>query len=126
MDRIEELVDLPDDAGPWDSYSRNYARASDGRIVAVYVTVSADLPADAGCSVMLKNFDMRPCTDEEIAEVRRMEENLKAGQAEAGSSRWFADTSDLPAVNDGGCSVVNIVYDPKTERVESVKCNGLA
>ena len=47
--------------------------------------------------------------------------NLPTGQA-----RWINDHRNLPGISDGGCSVVNVLYDPKTQKVEEVSCNGLA
>jgi hypothetical protein len=32
----------------------------------------------------------------------------------------------LPVVSDGGCSVVNLLYDLKTSRTVSLSCNGIA
>lgn len=30
----------------------------------------------------------------------------------------------LPAVNDGGCSIVNVVYDPAADEIRGAWCNG--
>jgi hypothetical protein len=43
-----------------------------------------------------------------------------------GKRVWLGDRRDLPVLMDGGCAVVNIVYDPLAQRVESTFCNGLA
>ena len=43
-----------------------------------------------------------------------------------GKRRWLQDHRNLPAISDGGCSVVNVFYDPAIERVERVFCNGVA
>jgi hypothetical protein len=32
----------------------------------------------------------------------------------------------LPSVFDGGCSVVNLLYDLETARIVSISCNGIA
>lgn len=45
--------------------------------------------------------------------------NLPVGQ-----QRWIKDSRNLPGINDGGCSVVNIWYNPSTKNVEKVFCNG--
>jgi hypothetical protein len=43
-----------------------------------------------------------------------------------GKRLWLADRRDLPILMDGGCAVVNVVYDPPTQRVENTFCNGQA
>jgi hypothetical protein len=37
-----------------------------------------------------------------------------------------AREEDLPAILDGGCSVVHIVYDTEAERILTLRCNGVA
>ena len=41
----------------------------------------------------------------------------------AGQHRWLDDRHNLPAISDGGCSVVNVLYDPATQKVEQASCN---
>lgn len=41
-----------------------------------------------------------------------------------GQRRWRAER--LPTVMDGGCAVVNIIYDPRARKIENTYCNGLA
>jgi hypothetical protein len=43
-----------------------------------------------------------------------------------GKRRWLDDHRSLPGISDGGCSVVNVVYDPAIKKVEQAFCNGLA
>jgi hypothetical protein len=43
-----------------------------------------------------------------------------------GKRRWMADKRDLPMVMDGGCMVVNVVYDLAKKKVEQSSCNGVA
>ena len=43
----------------------------------------------------------------------------------AGQRRWVKDIYQLPAIDDGGCGIVNVTFDPKTKRVTQVFCNGL-
>ncbi|MEL6877547.1 MAG: hypothetical protein AAGL68_05545 [Pseudomonadota bacterium] len=43
-----------------------------------------------------------------------------------GKRLWLADRRDLPVLMDGGCAVVNVIYDPLAQRVEHIFCNGLA
>ena len=41
-----------------------------------------------------------------------------------GQGRWISDRLNLPAISDGGCSVVNVLYNPKAEDVPEAFCNG--
>ena len=34
--------------------------------------------------------------------------------------------SDFPGIDDGGCGVVNLVYDVQTARIVAIHCNGYA
>lgn len=43
-----------------------------------------------------------------------------------GQRRWLADHRNLPAINDGGCSVVSIRYNPATRKADTPLCNGKA
>lgn len=47
------------------------------------------------------------------------------GNLPSGARRWVRFEA-LPSIDDGGCSVVNIVFDLTTRKVEQVVCNGLA
>jgi hypothetical protein len=38
--------------------------------------------------------------------------------------RW-ARKEDVPAAMDGGCSVVNVIFDAATQKIERVFCNGV-
>jgi hypothetical protein len=40
-----------------------------------------------------------------------------------GQRRWVSDTRRFPIVFEGGCRVVNIIFDPSRSRVKSVSCN---
>jgi hypothetical protein len=42
-----------------------------------------------------------------------------------GTSSWVTE-QNLPVVNDGGCSVVHIVFDTKKQKIEELYCNGEA
>jgi len=33
---------------------------------------------------------------------------------------------DLPGIDDGGCSVINLLYDPAAEKIVFIECNGVA
>ena len=43
-----------------------------------------------------------------------------------GHTRWIDDYRRMPLISDGGCSVVNVLYDPSKQKVEHVFCNGVA
>lgn len=43
-----------------------------------------------------------------------------------GRRLWLGDRRDLPILMDGGCAVVNVVYDPLAQRIERAFCNGHA
>jgi hypothetical protein len=43
-----------------------------------------------------------------------------------GRRRWIADSRNLPGISDGGCSVVKIVYDVPSSKVQQASCNGVA
>lgn len=43
-----------------------------------------------------------------------------------GHRRWLNSHRDLPSISDGGCSIVNVVYDPKAPNEAEVFCNGVA
>jgi hypothetical protein len=37
---------------------------------------------------------------------------------------WVADEWHMPVILEGGCSVVHVLYDVKTSRLVSVRCQG--
>ncbi len=39
--------------------------------------------------------------------------------------KWVRE-DELPLIADGGCYVINVVYDVRTAKIESVRCNGYA
>ncbi len=43
-----------------------------------------------------------------------------------GQRRWVSDVYHLPAINDGECFIVNVIFEPKTNRVTQAFCNGAA
>ena len=38
----------------------------------------------------------------------------------------FGSRKEFPTVSDGGCAIINLVYDIETARIVSLRCNGLA
>lgn len=128
MDTIESTVVLPAGAQPIGSYSRNYALRPDGKVFGIYLIPIEPYSLDdtVGCSVVLDGFRSRPCTEAEKAESARNEEARAETYGRAGQSRWFDDYGKLPLIFDGGCQVVEVVYDPRTQQVESAECHGEA
>ena len=128
MQAIEAVVVLPEGAGELAEYSRNYAAGPDGKVLAFYVIPFETLitDEDVGCEVMLEDLESRPCTDEEVADMVRDDLARAERMGNAGQSRWFDSYGELPLVLDGGCNFIEIIYDPKTKRIESAECNGYA
>ena len=129
MTFIEETVQLPEDARPIDEYSRNYAWRPDGKIIAIYVVPFEPMGGAPGyddCVVILENSEEKPCSDGDIAEIRQQDAANAAAFGEAGRSRWFSNHFELPSIFDGGCMQVEIVFDPRSQEIENVKCNGSA
>ena len=119
MDKIERQVKLPAGAEPLARYARYYALDRQGQVLGVYlIPFSYDIGPDDGCSEVTANFELKDTScPPEASQVH----NLKAGQR-----RWLARDKGLPVVNDGGCSVVNVVFDRQKGTVEDVFCNGVA
>lgn len=128
MRAIEAAVVLPTGAGALDEYSRNYAVGPDGKILAFYVKPGEPPIAGAyyGCNVMLVNLESRPCTEDEVAEMVRRDQERAETMGKAGQSRWFENYREMPFVLDGGCGFIEITYDPRSKQIESTECNGEA
>jgi len=45
---------------------------------------------------------------------------------EAGQRQWLADYQEFPGILDGGCLVVDVLFNPATRKFERVECNGEA
>ena len=45
---------------------------------------------------------------------------------EKGVSRWVGDKRGLPNYSDGGCDIVDLVYDPATQTFSQISCQGEA
>jgi hypothetical protein len=43
-----------------------------------------------------------------------------------GQRRWLDNQHNLPVIFDGGCMVVNVVYDAKSSTAPNAFCNGAA
>ena len=126
MDRIEAKVVLPEGASALSEYSRSYAMDENGKVVAVYLLPFTPSSSDKRCSVMGDGFEMRACTDKEISDFNALDAEIAARDGIAGSSRWLDNVEKLPGYSDGGCGVINVIYDPAIGRVDRVWCNGSA
>lgn len=119
MEKIEQQVNLPNGAAPLNRYARYYALDRQGQVHGVYlIPLPNDISLNDGCSEITANIELKdaPCP-KDSSSLR----NLKADQR-----RWLASVDSLPSVNDGGCSVVNVVFDRRKGKVKAVFCNGLA
>lgn len=116
MDRVESQVTLPQGAGRLSEYARHYALDDKGNVVGVYVAGHQSSNSDETCEEVLENFATRevPCAESESAPLP------------VGRRQWVGDTDGLPLVLDGGCSVITVSFDPKTDEVKSAICNGVA
>lgn len=128
MRAIESAVKLPVNAKAFKEYSRNYAFRPDGKVVAIYVIPRSaqERESEFGCEVMLKNFGSRSCTHTEKVEVANQEKRRAKRFGHANQSRWFGDYRELPLLMDGGCDLIEIIYNPRLHRIQSAQCNGEA
>ena len=116
MSRLEENVRLPDGASDLSEYARYYADAGGGEIVAAYVIpFEYEVGSDEGCAEMMEDFSSRdvPCPDGDSTR------SISAGQRQ-----WLDDRIDLPVVDDGGCTFIEIVFDKATVSMKQARCNG--
>jgi hypothetical protein len=116
MDMIEARVQLPAKAWRLEEYGRYYADAGDGTVDGVYLLPSEGLDADDTCTWIAADGSSRvaPCPPRPDWEIP------------ADERRWFKDHRELPHINDGGCSEVDVVYDKTKSALLSVTCKGEA
>lgn len=129
MKHIEANVQLPEGAESIGDYSRNYAILPNKKIKAVYIIPfksNSDGDEEVSCSVVVTILEFRPCTEEENKEYRENEREFLSMQGKAGESRWLDDHTSLPGLLDGGCSFIEIIFNPKSNIFESINCNGYA
>lgn len=113
MDRIDGALVLPVTALPLQEYARYYAQRPDGKI-AIFLTAytyQGPRPADFGCSEMLINGTSKEVPCDPPTEPR------------AGERHWI-NIERMPGAMDGGCSIINAVYDPSAQRIVGLRCNG--
>ncbi len=128
MRAVETAVELPAGARALGEYSRNYALPPDGWVMAVNVIPqpAKARESDYGCEVMLEDFESRPCTDAEKAKIEDQEGATRELFGQADQSRWFDNYRDLPMISDGGCDLIEIIFNPQSQQNESTQCNGEA
>lgn len=117
MDAIEKALVLPPRAHPLGDYARFYAFEADGKVVGRYVIPERAEPETAtGCLWVGRNGKTRvePCPPS-----RAWPEGVAAGER-----KWVADPASVPGMSDGGCRQVNLLYHPRSGKVEWVFCNG--
>jgi len=127
---IESVIVLPEGAKPLSEYSRNYAILSDGAVMAVYWRPHPPIEKGTKCGWFIHknsadppNFEFETCSDAHIeAENRRIAE-IMSQFAPVGSSRWHAQTEDLPMQFGGHCNYITIIYKPALGEFESIECN---
>lgn len=125
MRAVESMVQLPAGAKPLEEYSRNYASLPDGKVIGIYVLPSTPETQrhDIDCEVALER-GTRPCTDAEKAEIMGGEKAIAKQFGQANQSRWFDDYLELPMITDGGCELIEIIFDPHSQSIQSAQCDG--
>lgn len=118
MDEIEARIELPDGALPLSKYARFYAYDDTGRVVGLYLIPHAPMPPDEGCSELQENLSPKSvdCSSLPSDPLGGVGENER---------RWL-NRDVMPGVSDGGCGVIEVVYQPVTKIVEKASCNGVA
>jgi hypothetical protein len=117
MNRIERTVRLPRGAHSLDEYARYYADAGEGDVKAIYL-----IPQIFSAAVGDTCTDMT--VDGASVEVPCDDTAPPWQEVAAGERRWLERVEQLPSILDGGCGVVEVLFDGATERVERVACNG--
>jgi hypothetical protein len=106
MDEVERQISLPKGAQPLAAYTRYYASAPNGEVVAVY---------------LLPGLQRRECNDEMSSECPPLDgtRNLKAGER-----LWVDNSARLPRPTTYGCAVVNVAFNPDAAQVTQASCGG--
>ncbi len=116
MREIDAVIVMPEKALPLDKYARFFSLRPDGKVVGFYTAYVRDegpKSADYGCSELTKNDTLVdvPCEPDD--------------RPRAGDKHWVR-YNEMPGASDGGCSIINVVYDRTVRRVEEISCNGPA
>lgn len=113
-ERIEATVVLPNEADPIEEYERYYALRPDGTVLGVYTTHSDVHRKAVAETCRTLNEQPFPCPTD----------GTKLRLVKSGESVWISDHLELPGTNGGGCALINIHYDPRSQRFLEVECNG--
>ena len=133
MQMIETRVQLPEGAEPIEAYSRNYAKLSDQKVRAIFIEPYEPSPIhdteDYGCEILADidesgEFESRPCTRDELEETQELDKAISKSHGKKNESRWFKDSNELPGMDDGGCSQIEIIFDLRSDSFETIRCNG--
>lgn len=111
---IDAAVVVPKDAQPLRKYAGYFAIRPDGKIEVFY---------DADVRDGIHRWPTEGCSeiahDDTLVDVPCGLDDRPV----SGERRWV-NYDDMPDAADGGCSIINVVYDPTAHRVTSVFCNG--
>ncbi|MDH7971113.1 hypothetical protein QH494_02875 [Sphingomonas sp. AR_OL41] len=114
MKAIDATVHLPHKAYPLRKYARFYALRPDGKIAALfYANTKSKRPAGRFCSSDGPEGKLQsiPCPADD--------------RPEANEQRWV-NYNELPLIFDGGCGVIDIIYNPQSAEIEETACHGMA
>ncbi len=118
MNKIEAGIVMPGEARALNQYARHYAYERDGSIRAVFTLPLPQAPSDAPCEELGKGSV--PCKKLDLPNP-----SLKAGER-----IWLKSSDDLPAISDGGCSVIefaipaSVVKERNRQWRVKARCNG--
>lgn len=116
MDEIERKLRLPRHSRPFDDYARYYALDETGAVIGRYIIPRKSTPEPGtACEQLDEKGGWRKV---ECEPVRPWPEGGVAGRR-----YWVAGAGELPIVFDGGCNVLNVRLDRKSDAVEA-GCNG--
>ncbi|MES2058194.1 MAG: hypothetical protein V4564_19820 [Pseudomonadota bacterium] len=114
MDAIDTTVRLPIGARPLQQYARFYSVRPDGKIAVLFdADTKTKRPKGYRCSLLMPDgsFKKVQCPPDTRPEA---------------NERHWVKPSEMPLIFDGGCGVIDMLYDPRTAKVEQIACHGEA
>ena len=116
MKEIDGIIRLPPRAMALHKYARYYAVRPDRKIAILLdgnTKFEGKRPKDYGCSEVMPDDTLKdvPCPPDNRPKA---------------DEQFWVEFDYLPLINDGGCNVIDAVYDPQTKIVEKVSCHGEA
>jgi len=114
IDRIEARISLPAGAWPLKKYARYYASDAHGDVAAVYFVHREGEMQEAKSFCAHGDVRVFPCGTE--PGTLRMIRN--------GQRVWLDSPDEFPGMSGGGCGEVDIHYHVKTDRFDTLECNG--